>query len=429
MKFIERVIQFLSKNKTPKQTIVKNSFWVFLAELMSKWSLALVIIFIWREFWKEIFWQYSYLAIILSFLLIFADLWITQLTTRDYQHIEWHHRTQYLIAWLKTKLLLTTIVFVIYCCILYFVVTSTFLLIIGSLLFIQWVANSFLEYLRATFRSLQTSETETKIKIFQWALTLLLIPIIYLTYSLPSVLFWQWIITLITCLYAWSVIKKSKIEKKIWVESLKSTSTQYFLSHWWMFALSWLFVSMYYYIDSLIIQRFLWYESVWIYNAAYKIITVLIVPLSIIWGSLMPTIKSWVHTKSQSLFKNIWRFTRVTWIIYTVLILFFIYFAESIIFLVYWAEYAESGPLLEVLLLTVIIVARYTPLAWSLYALNLQKWHMIATWIWVTINLILNIILIPRYGMIAAARTTLITELIAATIMCLIFFRYQRKSI
>lgn len=429
MQFIERIIQFFSTNISPKQTIVKNSFWVFLAELMSKWSLALVIIFIWREFWKEIFWQYSYLTIILSFLLIFADLWITQLTTRDYQHVEWNQRTQYLITWLKTKFLLTGIVFLIYCCILYFVISSSFLLIIWSLLFIQWVANSFLEYLRATFRSLQTSEKETRIKFFQWALTLLLIPLIYLTYSLPTVLFWQWIITLITCWYAWLAIKKSSLKNEISTLSENIPTAQYFLYHWWMFALSWLFVSMYYYMDSLIIQRFLWYESVWVYNAAYKIVTVLIVPLSIIWWSLLPTIKNWVYTKSKSLFKNIRRFTRVTWIIYTVLILFFIYFAESIIFVVYWPEYVESWPLLEVLLLTVIIVARYTPLAWSLYAFNLQKWHMIATWIWVTINLILNIILIPRYGMISAARTTLITELIAATIMCLIFFRYQRKSI
>lgn len=47
---------------------------------------------------------------------------------------------------------------------------------------------------------------------------------------------------------------------------------------------------------------------------------------------------------------------------------------------------------------------------------------MIATGIGVVTNIILNLIFIPRYGLTAAAWTTLVTELVAATIMTVKFF-------
>ena len=120
-----------------------------------------------RLFGKEIFGQYSYLSVMLTFLVVFADLGITQLTIRDYQHLDATHRRQYLITGLHTKLLLSIAVTVVYIGILRFTADTSFLRLIGLILLTNTLTNSFLEYIRATFRSLQRGETELRIKLVQ----------------------------------------------------------------------------------------------------------------------------------------------------------------------------------------------------------------------------------------------------------------------
>jgi O-antigen/teichoic acid export membrane protein len=164
---IQYIRSFLTENKTSKQTVIKNTFWLFVAEAVSKGSIAVVIILIGRFFGKEIFGQWSYLSVILTFLLVFADLGITQLTIRDRQHLDDTTRPAWLRSGLITKALLSIGVIIVYLGILWRQADSAFLRVIGLILLFQGIANSFLEYLRATFRSLQRSEVETRIKLRQ----------------------------------------------------------------------------------------------------------------------------------------------------------------------------------------------------------------------------------------------------------------------
>lgn len=47
---IQYIRSFLTENKTSKQTVIKNTFWLFVAEAVSKGSIAVVIILIGRFF-------------------------------------------------------------------------------------------------------------------------------------------------------------------------------------------------------------------------------------------------------------------------------------------------------------------------------------------------------------------------------------------
>lgn len=419
----KKIQQFLLANTSFKQIIVKNTFWLFLAEVVSKWSIAILIILIGRFFWKEIFWQRSYLSTILTFLIIFADLGITQLTVRDRQHLDTTTRPAWLHNGLIIKAFLSVGVVIVYLGILRWQANSTFLWIIWLVLLFQGIANSFLEYLRATFRSIQRSEVETMIKFWQWIGNLLLIPLLYFSRSLSLTLLGQWFITVITCVYARWLIHK----KQILVKSDSSISHKELIQKGWMFAMSGLFVSMYYYVDSLMIKWYWWYAEVGVYNAAYKLITLLITPAYLFGSVCFPIFRSLFIDNIQK-FKTYTKKLNITlWTTSLIIFPLLIRQSEIIIIQLYGIEYIPSIPLLQILLWSVRIVYLYNNYSWWLLAIN-QKYHTISTVCWLILNIVLNVIFIPHYWPTGAAITTLITEWFIC-ISLLFFFKQQTKTL
>lgn len=403
---IQYIRNFLTTNQTSKQTVIKNTFWLFVAEAVSKGSIAVVIILIGRFFGKEIFGQWSYLSVILTFLLVFADLGITQLTIRDRQHLDDTTRPAWLRSGLITKALLSIGVIIVYLGILWRQADSAFLRVIGLILLFQGIANSFLEYLRATFRSLQRSEVETRIKLRQWVGNLFLIPLLWFTRSLPLVLLGQWIITLATCGYAWWITHR----RQILIASDAIVSRTALIRNGWMFALSGLFVSMYYYVDSLIIQWFHGYEAVGIYNAAYRLFVIFVIPIYMIWQSLTPQLrKIYIENKTEFYLNVIFyvkRIALVWWLIWFFLFL----FSWGIIILTYWSSFTQSKEIFRILSFPLFIIYTYWIITAALQISWNEKKLLQITALWFIINLISNLIFIPFYWYIAAAYTTVITE-------------------
>ena len=211
----------------------------------------------------------------MTFLVVFADLGITQLAIRDYQHLDEKHRRQYLVTGLWTKGLLSIAVTVVYIGILWFTADTSFLRLIGLILLTNNLTNSFLEYIRSTFRSLQKGETELRIKLIQGVGNLLLIPLLYIFQSLPLNLLGQSIVTIVTIGYARYLVRQRQLQTH---EPEVMVTKRQLISNGWMFSMSALFVSLYYYIDSVIIQHYWGYEATGVYNAAYRILYLLIIP-------------------------------------------------------------------------------------------------------------------------------------------------------
>jgi len=184
---------------------------------------------------------------------------LTQLAVRDYQHVDAAHRRQYLVTGLWTKLWLSLAVCAVYMGILRYTADTSFLWIIGLILLTNNLTNSFLEYIRSTFRSLQKGETELRIKLIQGIGNLLLIPLLYVFKSLPLNLLGQSIVTVITIGYAWWLVhRRQLVEHTPEVIVTKGELVR----NGWMFAMSGLFVSVYYFVDSIILKHYFGYESV-----------------------------------------------------------------------------------------------------------------------------------------------------------------------
>jgi O-antigen/teichoic acid export membrane protein len=418
-KYITLIRDFLTKNTSSKQTVIKNTFWLLLAEGISKWSLAILVIMIGRIFWKEVFGQYSYLSVILTFLVVFADMGLTQLAVRDYQHIDEKSRRQYLVTGLWTKILLSLAVVAVYIVILRYTADTSFLWIIGLILLTNNLTNSFLEYIRSTFRSLQKWETELRIKLVQWVGNLLLIPLLYVYQSLPLNLLGQSIVTIVTIGYAWWLVhKRQLVDHKPEVMVTKGGLVR----NGWMFAMSALFTSLYYYVDSLIIQHYWGFSANGEYWAAYKLITTLILPLFMLGNASMPMIsnkyKIWIADFKQF----ISQLNKITFAVSFIIFPLLLYYSSDIVFGLYWTDFSWAGSIFFWLLVSVWIVFCYTNYSRALLA-SKQKYHTYATSVWLIFNIIANLIFVPKYGAIGAAITTVITE---AIVWLFIYYFYCR---
>ncbi len=411
---VTRLKQFLLHNTSSKQTVIKNTFRLLLAEGISKGSLAILIIMIGRLFGKEIFGQYSYLSVILTFLVVFADLGITQLTIRDYQHLDTTHRRQYLITGLHTKLLLSIAVTVVYIGILRFTADTSFLRLIGVILLTNTLTNSFLEYIRATFRSLQRGETELKIKLVQGVWNLLLIPLLYLYQSLPLNLIGQSLVTLITIGYARYIAHKRQLQEH--TTEIITSKTQ-LIKNGWMFSMSALFVGLYFYVDGVILQYYHGFEAIGVYNAAYKLLILIMIPSGILIQSLMPSLRAAYHQDSGHFTSSVTRRQKRISIIAIPALLICALIAPRLMTTLYGNQYATWWPILQILILSQIIPHINIPVWAWLQIAHKENIFMTLTWIGALINCLWNLFLIPTYWMFGAAWMTVATEVMVCWAM------------
>lgn len=422
--YIKKVKSILLENKTSKQTVMKNTFRLILAEWISKWSLALITIFIWRIFWTEIFGIYSYRWIVLAFLLVFADLWLTTLLIRDYQHLQDQHKQTYFSQWLRTKWILSLGVILVFWVILFISTKDLFIRQIWGILLFNWLINSFLEYLRWTFRSLQHSQVEFKIKLIQWIGNFMVIPFLYIVSNVAIIIFLQACVWFITLLFAGKLIhkkhKKKNHDQQYWIDKVE------LIKSGWVFAIGGVFVSMYYYVDSLIIQSYLWYEEVWIYNAAYRIMNIWILPLAIFLNSVFPSLRNLYTNNKSKFFEDIKFYTKSLLIWSMIIIPVWIFLSPYVIDFLFWNNYSESIGILQILIVWLWIVYINWIYWISLQATWNEKVYTYTMWITILVNIILNFIFIPTYWIVAAAYSTVITEIIMLAWMVTLFYKKVR---
>jgi O-antigen/teichoic acid export membrane protein len=92
--------------------------------------------------------------------------------------------------------------------------------------------------------------------------------------------------------------------------------------------------------------------------------------------------------------------------------------ADSIIVTIYDANYEPATIVLKILILYVPLRFISTSVGWTLSSINKEHLRTLSAGIAIVINIILNLILIPRYGITGAAVSTAISQL-------LIFLLYQ----
>lgn len=193
--------------------------------------------------------------------------------------------------------------------------------------------------------------------------------------------------------------------------------TAYFLlKSSWPLILSTIVITIYMRIDQVMIKEILDFQSVGQYAAATRLSEAwYFIPVAIV-NSLFPAIVNAKKVSSELYIKRLQSlYTLLVWLAIAVSIL-ISFFGDSIVMILYGNDFSQAASVLIIHIWTGIFV--FLGIAFSSYLIaeNWAKKAFYRTLLGAIINIILNIILIPNYGLIGAAIATLIGQLVANVI-------------
>jgi len=180
-------------------------------------------------------------------------------------------------------------------------------------------------------------------------------------------------------------------------------------------------ILMYYNLDTVLIGYFMDLEAVARYNAAYKIVFAFIVVRSVFTSVIFPRMSEkklkWNEGK-QFLMIGIGVAVLIALIAY--------YFSEDLLWLAYGDKYITSSYVFVILSLTASVLWINLFFPTFFIAIKQEKFYMKVHIITAVINLTGNLTLIPRFGIEGAALATLIADVVSLIIFGFMYFRYRR---
>lgn len=204
----------------------------------------------------------------------------------------------------------------------------------------------------------------------------------------------------------------------------------------WPLGIAAVFGIIYFKIDSIMLSLLRSSEDVGIYGAPYKILEVLVFIPGIFMGNVFPVITRYVKEKDERLQSAIQKSFTFLLISATGILFGGLALSSGIIRFVAGEEFVSSStitflshPITAPILFQILLVAiafsyisyLFNPI---LLAVNQQK-ALIKPAIYATIiNVALNLIFIPKYGYLAAASTTVVTELFILIYLGFLTFKF-----
>jgi len=176
------------------------------------------------------------------------------------------------------------------------------------------------------------------------------------------------------------------------------------------FGLAAVFVTIFYWVDSVMLSLMKGDAVVGWYNASYRMVLALLFIPSAFIAAIYPVMSKFYVTTRDSLrlpFEKSFKYMAMLGVpigLGTTLL------AQRFILLIFGAEYANSILALQILVWSSVFIFMDQPLGNLLNSINKQLILTKVTGICVGVNVVLNLILIPKYSLIGASIATVLTQ-------------------
>lgn len=215
--------------------------------------------------------------------------------------------------------------------------------------------------------------------------------------------------------------RRSDAIQTCWSVRIKTMRT--LLGYSWPLIFSSIAITVYMKIDQVMIRSMLDVGAVGQYAAAVRISEVwYFIPVAIT-TSLFPTIISDRENNTQDyLDKMQWLFRLLFWLAIAIAIPVSL-LSDWLVLILFGESYAAAGPIVAIHVWAAVFVFINNALQQWYVAEGLERLSLVRTVTGLLLNIVLNLILIPRYGLIGAAWATLASRAAVALFLNLIFSR------
>ena len=399
--------------------VVRNTSILFVTQIISYILIFFYTIYIARFLGAVGFGILSFALAFSGIFSIFADLGLNTLTVRDVSRDRTLEK-KYIGNGLIIKFILASLSFGLIALwvnllgypyetiiVVYFVSLSVILTSITGIFY-----SIFQSYEKMEYQSI--SQIINSIAMFlgvilaiNFGLNLIGFSLLFFITSMSTMIF-----TLILFIWKFSV-PKIEIDLEFW----KSTIREAF-----PYGLAAVFVMIYYWIDSIMLSLIVGNEVVGWYNAAYRIIFIFLSFQTIFIISIFPVMSSF-YNKSNSLKFAFERSFKYLLILSIPIAIFTTLMAKPIILLIFGPSYIPSIVALQILIWSIIFLFVNGLAGNLLGSVNKQSIVTKITGLGAISNILLNVILIPKFSYLGASLATVITEVIIMPI--LIYFIWK----
>ena len=395
-------------NKTVKQTIFKNTLWLAGAEGISRFLKLILLIYIARILGATEYGKFTFALAFVGLFVIFFDFGLSQITTREFSREREREKEFSAILSLKILLSLGTLILILVSS--FFITPDPIVQKIIWILSISILTSSFLIIFYAFFQARQKMEYQAWVKILE-ALTVTGAGFFILFYF-PSIenlsysYLFASLVTLIFILFFFHFkIYRLSLDwnKLIW---------QRYLAMSWSLALVAIFITIYTQIDSVMMGYLGQITQTGWYNAAYRIVWATLLPIGIISTSFFPVLSKYFKESKEKL-REIWNYQMEIMVLPAIpLVVGGIVLAPKIIDFIYDPSFAPSVFAFQILIIMAGIIFLYYAFYQVLIVFDQQKKIFWAVLLGALVNVILNLILIPKFSLYGAAFATVITHLL-----------------
>jgi len=410
----------LLDNKTIKQTIFKNTFWLTVGKGISSLLNLVLIIYVVRILGATEYGKFTFALAFVSLFIIFSDLGISTIVVREFSGEKKRLKEFYSIISLKMLLGLGMLILVL---IGSFFVTSDPVIqkIILILALYSFINNALIGISSSFFQARQRMEYVAWIAVFT-ALALMICGL-FVILNFPSAknLSYAYLFVSLISLIFTAIIFQFKVSplKICWDKSIWKN----FLLMSWPLAFAGLFGMLYSYIDSVMMGYWGQITETGWYNAAHKLTRTAYLITGLFCASLFPVLSA-SFKKSKEKLQKVWNYqTELMIILAFPMVVGGITLAPRIINFIYGQDFTPSILAFQILIIMQGVMLLYNGLRGVLIVVNQQRKIFWTVFAGAIINIILNLVLIPKFSLYGAAIATLITHFL----IFLLLFRFTTK--
>lgn len=397
----------LFNNRGFKQTIFKNTFWLMIAEAATKGVGFLILVWLARHFGPEIYGKWAFALSFVTIFSILADFGFSILTVREIARDKLKS-AKYIDNIVVMKLVLGFLSLGLMALIIQFLSKDPETVKLVYFLGIYIILNTFATFFQSIFRANEKMQYETTCRILQ-SLSLVILAaffilnkgsILTISYAYVGAVL---IGVVFSLLFVWRYFTKFFL-------AIDFQTSKKLLKEAWPFGVSSFAIALYFYSSSVILGIMRSNAEVGFYNAGFRIISALFPIVGILSFSFFPQM-SRAFKENYNKFRNI--IAKYTIVMFGVGLPFgiggFIVAPELINFF-YGEKYLQAVIPFQILVWFLALNFISSTYSNSLFSCDKQKYVLRATIIGALFNIILNLIFIPKYGIIGAAVIMVLTE-------------------
>lgn len=396
--------KFLLENISLRQTIIKNTFWLVFAEVITGLLRLAVVILAARALGVEEYGKFTFALSFVSLLVIFSDFGLYSIITREFSRYK--EKENEFSAILAMSIILNVFALILMVLGSFFITSDISvrktILFLSFFIIISGLFQLFYSFLRARLQM----EYEAGIKIAQIIIVVAIsVGIIFYAPSAVN-LGIGYLVSNAVVLVLFLLLFNFRFQR---IKIKWDKNIFYLLKISWPltfgFMSSWIYMT----ITSVMLGYLnLIVESGW-YNAASKIAYAAFMPVSLMAGSFYPVLSNFFISSIEKLQENWDRFLGMM-ILFAVLAAFGgLAFSDKIIYLFYGSDFLPSVFALKILTIIMSIGFISYPYNMLLVISDQQKKNFWALMTGAILNIILDLILIPKYGIFGALFSVLIS--------------------